>query len=267
MNSFSAVERALEAEFARQCGAARCRRARRAADDALGRRRGGGAAGAIEGGEPRLSLLPGSRPSAARRRGRARSSRSVASCPSCRRRDARGITTTYPALTRRTTSTCSPRAARSATTSSEVATAERRSEGRGELGARRGARVAQGDGSADRRSFASARPSSPTLLALVRDGVVSHTRGQADLRRHGRDAASAPRAIAEREGLLKVSDDDAARRAGSTKCSPSTRRGRRAFVGGERQLQGVLVGFVMKKSNGRADPKRVNQLLATRAGS
>jgi Asp-tRNA(Asn)/Glu-tRNA(Gln) amidotransferase B subunit len=27
----------------------------------------------------------------------------------------------------------------------------------------------------------------------------------------------------------------------------------------------VLVGFVMKKSKGRADPKKVNQLLAARA--
>jgi len=28
----------------------------------------------------------------------------------------------------------------------------------------------------------------------------------------------------------------------------------------------VLVGFVMKKSAGKADPKRVNQLLMSRAG-
>jgi Asp-tRNA(Asn)/Glu-tRNA(Gln) amidotransferase B subunit len=28
----------------------------------------------------------------------------------------------------------------------------------------------------------------------------------------------------------------------------------------------VLVGFVMKKSKGRADPKRVNQLLSARGG-
>ena len=31
-------------------------------------------------------------------------------------------------------------------------------------------------------------------------------------------------------------------------------------------LQGVLVGFVMRKSGGKADPKRVNQLLMSRAG-
>ena len=39
------------------------------------------------------------------------------------------------------------------------------------------------------------------------------------------------------------------------------------YVGGERRLQGVLVGHVMKKSKGSADPKRVNQLLAVRSGT
>jgi aspartyl-tRNA(Asn)/glutamyl-tRNA(Gln) amidotransferase subunit B len=39
------------------------------------------------------------------------------------------------------------------------------------------------------------------------------------------------------------------------------------FVGGERRLQGVLVGYVMRRSKGSADPKKVNQLLAARAGT
>jgi len=39
------------------------------------------------------------------------------------------------------------------------------------------------------------------------------------------------------------------------------------FLGGEKRLQGVLVGLAMKKSNGAADPKRLNQLLAARLGS
>ena len=38
------------------------------------------------------------------------------------------------------------------------------------------------------------------------------------------------------------------------------------YLAGEKKLQGVLVGFVMKKSKGRADPKRVNQLLSARGG-
>ena len=39
------------------------------------------------------------------------------------------------------------------------------------------------------------------------------------------------------------------------------------YAGGEQKLLGVLVGFVMKKSSGRADPKRVNQLLVERLGA
>ena len=41
----------------------------------------------------------------------------------------------------------------------------------------------------------------------------------------------------------------------------------RRYAAGEKKLQGVLVGLVMKKSKGRADPKRVNQLLATRSAN
>ena len=39
------------------------------------------------------------------------------------------------------------------------------------------------------------------------------------------------------------------------------------FAAGEKKLQGVLIGAVMKKSKGSADPKRVNQLLAERIGT
>jgi aspartyl-tRNA(Asn)/glutamyl-tRNA(Gln) amidotransferase subunit B len=103
------------------------------------------------------------------------------------------------------------------------------------------------------------------LLALVRDGVVSHTAAKqvfAAMAERGGE----PRAIAEREGLLKVTDDDAlACWIDEVFAEHPGEAGR--FLRGERRLQGVLVGFVMKKSGGGADPKRVNQLLATRAGS
>jgi Asp-tRNA(Asn)/Glu-tRNA(Gln) amidotransferase B subunit len=39
------------------------------------------------------------------------------------------------------------------------------------------------------------------------------------------------------------------------------------FLSGERRLQGVLIGLVMKKSGGRADPKKLSQLLAGRIRS
>jgi aspartyl-tRNA(Asn)/glutamyl-tRNA(Gln) amidotransferase subunit B len=103
------------------------------------------------------------------------------------------------------------------------------------------------------------------LLALVRDGVVSHTAAKqifAVMAERGGE----PRAIADREGLLKVSDDDAlVRWIDEVFAEHPGEAGR--FLRGERRLQGVLVGFVMRKSNGSADPKRVNQLLTIRTGS
>ncbi len=103
------------------------------------------------------------------------------------------------------------------------------------------------------------------LLALVRDGVVSHTAAK-QIFGVMVQTGDAPRAIAEREGLLKVSDDDALVRWIDDVLAENPGEAGR-FLRGERRLQGVLVGLVMKKSNGSADPRRVNQLLAARTGS
>ncbi|MEP6495112.1 MAG: Asp-tRNA(Asn)/Glu-tRNA(Gln) amidotransferase subunit GatB [bacterium] len=100
------------------------------------------------------------------------------------------------------------------------------------------------------------------LLVMVRDGALSHSAAKqvfASMVKTG----EAPARIAERDGLLKVSDDSALLGwidAVFVECPDEAKR----FVGGERRLLGVLVGHVMKKSKGSADPKRVNQLLATR---
>ncbi len=72
-----------------------------------------------------------------------------------------------------------------------------------------------------------------------------------------------PSVIAEREGLLKVSDDGALTGWIDEVLAEHPDEAQR-YLGGEKRLQGVLVGHVMKKSKGSADPKRVNQLLATR---
>ncbi len=103
------------------------------------------------------------------------------------------------------------------------------------------------------------------LLALVREGVVSHTAAK-QIFGIMVDTDDGPRDIAERDGLLKVSDDDALVRWIDDVFAENPGEAGR-FLRGERRLQGVLVGLVMKKSSGSADPKRVNQLLAGRAGS
>jgi aspartyl-tRNA(Asn)/glutamyl-tRNA(Gln) amidotransferase subunit B len=100
------------------------------------------------------------------------------------------------------------------------------------------------------------------LLNMVRDGVVSHSAAKQIF---GKMVATGdrPNAIAERDGLLKVSDDSALVKWIDEVFSAHPEEAQR-FVGGEKRLQGVLVGHVMKQSKGSADPKRVNQLLAER---
>ncbi|MGH7618150.1 MAG: Asp-tRNA(Asn)/Glu-tRNA(Gln) amidotransferase subunit GatB [Gemmatimonadaceae bacterium] len=104
-----------------------------------------------------------------------------------------------------------------------------------------------------------------TLIGMVRENVVSHSAAKhvfgVMVERGG-----APRDIAERDQLLKVTDDSALARWIDEVLAEHPDEAQR-FLGGERRLQGVLVGHVMKRSGGSADPKRVNQLLATRAGA
>ena len=101
------------------------------------------------------------------------------------------------------------------------------------------------------------------LLNLVRDGKVSHTAAKrifAEMLRSGEPPAQ----VAEREGLLQEGNEDAIGVWVDEVMAEHPEESRR-FLAGERKLLGVLVGAVMKKSKGRADPKRVNQLLSSRA--
>ena len=102
------------------------------------------------------------------------------------------------------------------------------------------------------------------LLNLVRDGVVSHTAAKqifAIMVKSG----DPPADIAKREGLLKVSDDDALRAWLDEVVAEHPKEAER-YEAGEKKLQGVLIGAVMKKSKGSADPRRLGQLLAERFG-
>jgi aspartyl-tRNA(Asn)/glutamyl-tRNA(Gln) amidotransferase subunit B len=101
-----------------------------------------------------------------------------------------------------------------------------------------------------------------SLLNLVRDGIVSHTAAKQIF---GRMVATGdpPAQIAEREGLIKVDDDAQLAEWLDEVISENPNEAER-FRKGEKKLQGVLIGAVMKKSKGRADPKKLNQLLASR---
>lgn len=98
------------------------------------------------------------------------------------------------------------------------------------------------------------------LLDLVRDGEVSNSAAKtifAVMAATGDDAA----AVADREGLRQVGDDDQLRAWIDEVLADHPAEAER-FRGGDRKLLGVLVGMVMKRSQGRADPKKVNRLLA-----
>jgi aspartyl-tRNA(Asn)/glutamyl-tRNA(Gln) amidotransferase subunit B len=107
-------------------------------------------------------------------------------------------------------------------------------------------------------------PALAELLDLVRDNVLSGTAAKRVFALMAETGERAPQ-IAHREGLIQVRDDAPIRawiEEVITEHEPEATR----LARGERKLLGVLVGFVMKKSNGRADPRRVNQLLAERLG-
>lgn len=100
------------------------------------------------------------------------------------------------------------------------------------------------------------------LIALVRGGTVSNTAAKSIYRTMLADATP-PAEIARRDGLVQVGDADALARWVDEVFAENPDEAAR-FLSGEARLRGVLVGLVMKKSNGRADPRRVNQLIADR---
>jgi Asp-tRNA(Asn)/Glu-tRNA(Gln) amidotransferase B subunit len=75
-----------------------------------------------------------------------------------------------------------------------------------------------------------------------------------------------PAQIAEREGLIQV-DDDALLAGWLDDVIAAMPVEAERYRNGETRLQGVLIGAAMKKSKGRADPRKLNQLLAERLGS
>jgi aspartyl-tRNA(Asn)/glutamyl-tRNA(Gln) amidotransferase subunit B len=102
-----------------------------------------------------------------------------------------------------------------------------------------------------------------SLLDLVRDGVISHSAAK---RVFSEMVATGdrPEQIAERLGVRQERDAGAlVAWLDAVIAEHPAEWGR--YRSGERKLQGVLVGQVMKKSGGRADPKQVNQLLVERA--
>jgi aspartyl-tRNA(Asn)/glutamyl-tRNA(Gln) amidotransferase subunit B len=100
------------------------------------------------------------------------------------------------------------------------------------------------------------------LIKMIAAGTVSHSTGKAIFGKMV-ETGDRPEAIAEREGLTQVGDDAQLIHWIDEVFAEHPQESLR-YVNGERKLQGVLVGMVMKKSKGKADPKKLNQLLAAR---
>jgi aspartyl-tRNA(Asn)/glutamyl-tRNA(Gln) amidotransferase subunit B len=103
------------------------------------------------------------------------------------------------------------------------------------------------------------------LLDLVRSGTVSHSAAKRIFAIMA-ETGHRPEQIAEREGLTQVGDESQLAAWVDEVLTAQSAEWQR-YLGGEKKLLGVFVGAVMKKSGGRADPKKVNQLLAARAGA
>ena len=103
------------------------------------------------------------------------------------------------------------------------------------------------------------------LLDLIRDGVVTDKAAKRIFARM-METGDPPVHIAEREGLLQVGDEDQLSQwldEAMAELPEETERLR----SGERRLVGVLIGAAVRRSGGRADPRTLTQLLAARLGT
>ncbi|HET6577002.1 MAG TPA: Asp-tRNA(Asn)/Glu-tRNA(Gln) amidotransferase subunit GatB [Gemmatimonadales bacterium] len=104
-----------------------------------------------------------------------------------------------------------------------------------------------------------------SLVALVREGVVSHQAAKRVYTELARSPREVPRAAAERLGLIQVSDQGAL--AGWVDEVLAAHPAEVArYRGGEAKLMGFFVGQVMKRSQGKADPKGVQPVLQEKLG-
>jgi aspartyl-tRNA(Asn)/glutamyl-tRNA(Gln) amidotransferase subunit B len=101
------------------------------------------------------------------------------------------------------------------------------------------------------------------LLDAVRDGALSRNAARTVLEALESTGAEDPRAVAADLGLTQERNDDTLLRWVDDAWEGNPEEVTR-LVQGESKLLGVLVGLVMKSSGGRADPKRINELLRSR---
>jgi aspartyl-tRNA(Asn)/glutamyl-tRNA(Gln) amidotransferase subunit B len=103
------------------------------------------------------------------------------------------------------------------------------------------------------------------LVTLVREGVVSHQAAKRVYTELAQVPGDEPKAVAERLGLVQVSDQGALGSWVDEILAAYPAEVAR-YRGGETKLMGFFVGQVMKKSKGKADPKGVQPVLQEKLG-
>jgi aspartyl-tRNA(Asn)/glutamyl-tRNA(Gln) amidotransferase subunit B len=109
-------------------------------------------------------------------------------------------------------------------------------------------------------SFPVTAPMLRELIGLVRDGTLSHQAAKRVFTEMAANPGQAARAVAERLGLVQVSDQTALSEWVSEVLASHPAEVAR-FRNGETKLMGFFVGQVMKRSQGKADPKGVQPVL------
>lgn len=97
------------------------------------------------------------------------------------------------------------------------------------------------------------------LLTLIEDGTISGKIAKEILPQLLVDGGSV-KALVERQGLTQISDTSALEQIVDETIAAHPQE-LEAYRNGKTKLQGFFVGQVMKRTNGRADPKLTNQLL------
>ena len=98
------------------------------------------------------------------------------------------------------------------------------------------------------------------LTALIDANTISNKIGK-DILPELLTQGGSPNAIVEREGLVQISDSGAIEMAIEAVIAANPKE-LEQYRGGKTKLLGFFVGQVMKQTGGRADPKMTNQLLA-----
>ena len=187
-------------------------------------------------------------------------------CPSCPTRGAGGSSPTYGLPDYDAAQLTQSRGARRLLRGDRRAPA-RHAEGGEQLDHGRAARDAERARRRRSTRVAGRRPSALAgLIALVEQGTISGVDRQGRVREDVRHRAARPTTIVARRGAGADRRRVAARRARSRDVLAAERRRRRAVPRRARPTTfGFLVGQVMKAAGGKANPKRVNELLKQRA--